>query len=466
MKKRLLALLLVVLMTLTAALAGCGGPSEDTTTPANEGTNEGTNDSANQENADSGENDVEPENQGTAGEPTTIELWTFQELHLKFYEQMKELWNEENPDRPIELETLALADADMHNNLQVSLQSGTGAPDIVDIEVNKFPNFIKGEPQLLPLNDIVEPELNNIVQARVNLYSKDGNYYGICFHVGAEVMYYNKEILDEAGVDPNTIELWDDYAEAAKVVLEKTGKPMGTIEITDSWTFWPLMSQQGSDFFDAEGNVILDNEININIMRFLKQMLDEGTLILAPGGKHHAEEYYGFMNQGGAASVWMPMWYMGRFTDYMPDLSGKMIIRPMPRWDEGGYRSATMGGTGTAVTVQCENPDLAKEFLSHCKLSREGNIQIWKILGFDPIRIDVWDDPAMKEPNKYTDYFGPDIFDTLIEVKDEFNDINLNELNPVMESLNESEGWTRIFVNGEDPEVVLKDIADQVRAQQ
>ncbi|WP_142688686.1 extracellular solute-binding protein, partial [Acinetobacter baumannii] len=83
---------------------------------------------------------------------------------------------------------------DMHNKLLIALQSGVGAPDLVDIELGKYANFLKGDIQLVPLNDIVEPELDNIVKARVEIYSKDNTYYGICFHVGAAVIYYNTEL--------------------------------------------------------------------------------------------------------------------------------------------------------------------------------------------------------------------------------------------------------------------------------
>ncbi|RUU68336.1 extracellular solute-binding protein, partial [Mesorhizobium sp. M7A.F.Ca.MR.362.00.0.0] len=68
-----------------------------------------------------------------------------------------------------------------------------------------------------------------------------------------------------------------------------------------------------------------------------------------------------------------------------PDLKGKIVIKPMPAWSEGAPRSAGMGGTGTVVTNQSKDPDVAKKFLAYAKLSKEGNIEIWKQLGFDPI---------------------------------------------------------------------------------
>jgi len=171
------------------------------------------------------------------------------------------------------------------------------------------------------------------------------------------------------------------------------------------------------------------------------------------------------MNKGEVGAILMPAWYLGRFTDYMPDLNGKMTIRPMPIFKEGDKRSAGMGGTGTAVTSQAKDKQLVKEFLAFAKLDREQNIKMWTILGFDPLRWDVWDDPAMKAPNKYTNYFGSNIFDILYTIKDEFNPINITSNYPqgitvlqksVMPAALENETKT--------PKQALTDGANELRA--
>lgn len=69
----------------------------------------------------------------------------------------------------------------------------------------------------------------------------------------------------------------------------------------------------------------------------------------------------------------------------------------MPIFEEGGYTSAMGGGTGTAITNQIapEKIELAKEFLAFAKLTYEANVALWTELGFDPMRLDVYDDPAL-----------------------------------------------------------------------
>jgi arabinosaccharide transport system substrate-binding protein len=399
------------------------------------------------------------------GKGTKLELWTFNELHAKYYKSMADLWNKENPDNQINLKANTYPYEDMHNKLLVALQSGKGAPDISDIEISKFGTFLKGKPALLELNDVVDPEKANVVPSRLEIYSKDGKNYGLPFHVGAAVIYYNKEILDKAGVNPDDIKTWDDFEKYGKIVKEKTGKPMTTLEVADQWSIWPQVAQLpgNDDLLDHNKKVNLTDPKIVKVLEYQQKLVKEGIAVPAPGNFHHAEEYYGFMNKGGAASVWMPMWYMGRFTDYMPDLKGKMVIKPLPTWKEGEPRSAGMGGTGTSVTNQSKNPEIAKKFIAFAKLSKEGNIQIWKQLGFDPVRTDVWESPELKEANKFTEYFGPNIFDTLLEVKNEIEGVNIGEKTPDVSNALKTTIMFQALVDMKNPEKVLKEAASQIK---
>jgi len=400
-----------------------------------------------------------------SGQATELEFWTFNELHQKYFESMAASWNEQNPDKQIQLKASTFPFDDTHNKLLVALQSGTGAPDLADIELSKFPNFLKGEPQLVALNDLLEPEFDHYVKSRADIYAKEGTYYGIDYHVGASVIYYNTEILGQAGIDPASIKTWDDFKTAGKTVLEKTGVPMTTLEVADQWSLWPQVAQiEGpNELITADGKVNINGPEVLQVLQYQQDLVKEGIAVPAPGNIHHAEEYYGFMNQGGAASIWMPMWYMGRFLEYMPDLKGKIAIMPMPAWEEGGPRSAGMGGTGTVVTNQADNPELAKEFLAFAKLSKEGNIELWKQLGFDPPRTDVWEDPALKEENKFTEYFGPNIFDTLTEIKDEIEGVNITEATPAIFDAVDTQIVFKALVDLEDPATVLNDAASQLQ---
>lgn len=397
---------------------------------------------------------------------TELTLWVFAGQHVDFYKDASERWNEENSDKPIKLTVETYPYDQMHNNVLLALQSGKGAPDIVDIEIGRFPNFLEGEPQLLPMNEYVEPILDEVVESRFDIYAKDGNYYGMPTHVGASVMYYNKEILEEAGVDVESIVTWDDFMKAGEQVVANTDAMMFNSFPGDYLPYFQMVSQQKSDFIDENDNLTINNQENIDALQLLVDMQEAGVAEVAPGGAPHAEEYFSYMNDEGAAAISMPIWYMGRFTDSMPDLQGKMIVRPMPIFNEGDNRSAGMGGTGTVVTNQTEHPELAKEFLAYAKLSEEGNIKLWTILGFDPIRHSVWDHPDVLESNKYFEYFGDDIFDTLSEIQDEIAAINVSSLTPDVATELNTNTLNNVLRDGsQTPEEALNEAQKAVQSQ-
>ncbi|MFA6892232.1 MAG: extracellular solute-binding protein [Sphaerochaetaceae bacterium] len=349
---------------------------------------------------------------------TPLNLWTFQELHVKFYTTMADEWNKAHPDKPINLTVTTGDSTAVHTKLLVAMQSGTGAPDVCDIEIGHYGTFLAGN-YLLPLNDVVAPYAKDVVMSRIKMYGdQKGNWYGIDFHVGASVAYYNMDIMNAAGVDPSTIVTWDDYYNAGLKVLQKTGKPMCAVEVGDLFFPQLMMLEKKAQYVTDAGVPDIDTQAHVDVINFIKKMLDAGICIIAPGGGYHTEEWYGFFDKGGVASLCMPLWYMGRFTDYMTDLKGKMGIYEVPVWKKGDTRCVLQGGTGTSITKQSKHPELAKEFLAFAKLSDVGNRYIWNVLGFDPIRTSLWTDPTITQDknNKFLQFFKTNPFDILNDV--------------------------------------------------
>lgn len=406
MKRKLVSSLLCIAMVATM-LAGCGGSSDSgdagsddaaaEDTAADDGTTQGTNTFV-----DGG---------------TELSLWTFQELHVGFWTEMADVWNEQNPDRPINLTVTTGESHSVQQKLLVACQAGEGTPDIADIEIGYYGSFLKDD-YLLPLNDVVEPYENDVVMSRIEMYGdNEDNWYGIDFHLGASVCYYNMDIMNEAGVDPSTIVTWDDYYDAGVTVLEKTGKPMCAVETADLFLPQLMMLEKGAQYVDDEGQPNIATQDHADVIDFIRKMIDAGICEIAPGGGFHTEEWYGHLNEGGVASLAMPLWYMGRFTDYCPDLNGKMAIYEIPVWNEGDTREVLQGGTGTSVLKFTENEELAKDFLAFAKLSDEGNRYEWNELGFDPIRTSLWTDTSITEntENKFLSYFTTNPFDILVK---------------------------------------------------
>jgi arabinosaccharide transport system substrate-binding protein len=402
---------------------------------------------------------------GGAGESATeLSYWTFVELHGQHFEKMLGKWNAENPDRQIKLNVTVMPYDDMHNKLSIAVQSGTGAPDIADIELGKFPDFLAGTPQLEALNDVIDPYRDTIVKSRIDLYSKDGVNYGVPTHVGASVAFYNTEILEEAGVNYQDIVTWEDFKQAGIQVYEKTGKYMGTADTSAAWQASMLLAQQGADLTDDSGNPVVNSEPMIKAMTLLKDLQDSNAIATIAGGQPDTEEAYGEFNAGNYATAFMPLWQMSRYTNYMSDLSGKIAIAPIPVIEEGMPRSVGGGGTGTVVTKTAKDVQLAKDFLAFAKLSLDANKEIWNTLGFDPVNMDVWDmkDVTHNPENQFVQYFVNNPFDVLNEIRDEIRLIKSTSASPTINNVLCTTTFNEIFEDGKDITEALNDAQKQI----
>ena len=445
-KKRVGCLLAAAL--LVSSVAGCNsGPSTDSGTTSESGDTSTVSTPADTEGDSSA-----AEEDDTAAEGTPLELWTFQEVHRQFYESMAEKWNEENPDKPVNLTVSVQPFDDMHNKLTIALQSGEGAPDMCDVEINKFPTYLEGEPQFMDLTSYVDPYRDDIVASRLEVYSKDGVNYGIPTHVGATVAFYDTSILEPAGVDYKEIKTWDDYKEAGLKVVEATGKAMGAAETNGTFIYQAMLAAQDADMTDENGDPALDSEASIKALSTIQELVEAGVDQTIPGGSVDGEEGYGAINAGGYATIIRPLWYMSRYPAYMEQIeAGRIGIAPIPVFDEADFGvSYGGGGTGTVVTVQSENSELAAEWLCWAKLSEEGNRDIWNVLGFDPCNTSLWEDEELTtdESNQFISFFIDNPFDVLNTIKDDIRTIKSTYAVPTIDDIMTSVVLPDIIENG------------------
>jgi arabinosaccharide transport system substrate-binding protein len=166
--------------------------------------------------------------------------------------------------------------------------------------------------------------------------------------------------------------------------------------------------------------------------------------MISPGGQVDMEEGFANIGDGNIASFPKAMWFMSRFLNYLPEMTDTWAIAPCPVFTEGQNRSVGIGGTGTVVSNQSKNADLAAEFVAYAKLSYDGNVKVWENLGFDTLNTEIWSDDSITKDtsNKYIAYFVNNPFDTLNEIKDEIGKIKVGTINPAI-----SEQFNTIILN-------------------
>ena len=155
---------------------------------------------------------------------------------------------------------------------------------------------------------------------------------------------------------------------------------------------------------------------------------------------------------------------MSRFTGYMPEMEGKYDITALPVFEEGQPSSVAIGGTGTVVTNQCDNPELAAEWLAWAKCSEGGCAHIWNDLGFDVCNTAVWTDEAFAydEANQFNTFFRVKPYEVLNEIADEINPIYTTKNSPIINDYFCTTTLNYVLEEGWDVAEALQDAQDYI----
>lgn len=176
----------------TLALAGCSGGGDDAAAPE--------------------------ESSG----PVTLTLSGWSLDTTPEFQALADAFHEENPDVTIELK--GYDPAEYNTLVTADLAAGSGPDIITQKEVKFVPTFAEGG-QLLDVSDVELPD--GISGAKS--YEVDGTAYAVPYRNDSWVLYYNKNLFDQAGVEyPDGSWTWDDYSDAAAALTEGVGGAGGT----------------------------------------------------------------------------------------------------------------------------------------------------------------------------------------------------------------------------------------------
>lgn len=411
----------------------------------------------------------------SAQETVDLTMWTFVEAHADYYQMKVEEFNEMNDDYNINLQLEVYPYQEMHNQLQIGLQTGIEVPDLVDIEIRYFSNYTSmDDVPLLEITDLIDKHRENIIEERLSPYSKGNKVYAVPTHLGSMMMYYNKDLFEEAGYSVDDIETWEDFRRIGKEITKDTDgdgeidQHMLVLRSQDRWDFHAVTRQFGSNVFDAEGNVVIDREENIEAWEMIQNFVFEDEIATtAPGGDLESPAFYDDMSNGKFAALMAPQWYTIRMTSFMPELEGKILLRPLPKHTSGGTRSGMGGGTGTSITDYIDENKIepAKAFLEFAKLTYEANVSIWTDFGFDPFRTDVYEDPALYEKQPY---FGNEVvMETILDMVEngEIQPLYTTEQFTKADDLIDEFLLTETLVENNDVRETLEELAERLRSE-
>jgi multiple sugar transport system substrate-binding protein len=277
----------------------------------------------------------------------------------------EKILNENHPDMDISIEYEVLPYADTRTKLINFMAAGTER-DLVSVDQIWLGEFAKGG----FMKDITS-EVNNwgrideFYEKNVEGSKFDGKFYGIWTWTDVRVMWYWKDLLQEAGVKPEDMATWDGYVEAfaklEKVTMPKGIYPMHLVGAGHSPDMWfPYLWMNGGNLLEKkEGKFYpaFNSEAGVKALSFLQQQVEAGIKPQTDHnwGQEFADKRFAVMLEGS--------WLLGKFPEGF-DFSqiGALPLFPTP---EAEMESATMmGGWLLSIPATSKHPELAWELMT------------------------------------------------------------------------------------------------------
>ncbi|MFD5226644.1 ABC transporter substrate-binding protein [Microbacterium sp. NPDC058342] len=250
-----------------------------------------------------------PSGTGSSGEPAELRflLWASNPDQLAMFESMGEQFVAENDDvSAVKFETVTLSDL---NTLLPTWLASNSPPDASWLPVESSIEYMKAGAlaDLTPtLTSFEGYEYDDLAERMQEPWKEGDAQYGVPFSNGPLIMYYNKDLFAQAGLDDPSAAMaegtwdWDLLRDDLKKIVAETGK---TGVVFDAFEFknWvrmlPLIRAYGGAPWDASGETCtMDSPETIAAYKALHEMVYDEKVTPRPGQQ---ADFWG----GGAATL-------------------------------------------------------------------------------------------------------------------------------------------------------------------
>ncbi|WP_407563702.1 ABC transporter substrate-binding protein [Streptomyces sp. 184] len=289
------------------------------------------------------------------GQKITLAFWTWVPL-----QKAVALWNEQNPDVRVDVQTVPANTSGGYQKMHASLTAGD-PPDLAQVEYYALPEFML----VNGLTDLSEYGADELKDAYVDWQWQQGVFAGRTYAIpqasGPMGLFYREDLFDRWDIDvPAT---WDEYRAAAVKIRKRGGGSVVTaFPPANAQWFSSFAWQRGARWVSTEGDtwvVDLAGPESLQVADFWDGMVSDG--LVAPVQDSQSAFFKG-LQTGGLATWPGAQWYDALIRGNAPRTEGRWRVAELPQWERGAHASSNWGGSSTAILQGSRHPVEALEF--------------------------------------------------------------------------------------------------------
>lgn len=285
------------------------------------------------------------------------------------------------------------------DKVNASVMAG-GLPDVLTVDGPNISAYAANG-IIQPLAELTEEERNEYLPSIIEQGTVDDELYALGVMESSVGLYYNKDILEEAGIevpeadDPWTWSEFMDILEELKPLMdEKDGYPLDMtfpVGETSIYYFAPFVWSGGGELISEDGltaDGYFNSEQTLEAMQYFRSIVENGYMSEAP--IDHLFE------SGRAAFKFDGAWEVNTVYTSYPDIDlGVAPYVVNDNWDGGTYTPT--GSWAFAASSETENIEGATELVKWMS-GVESGIRIWEM--------------AKSFPSTYGAFENIDVFQT------------------------------------------------------
>ena len=352
--------------------------------------------------------------------------------------------------------------ASVQTRFLLSLSSGRGAPDVTELQSYETPRYIATR-RMADLTAVAAKYRKDFPPASWANCVFEGKVYAIPWDIGPCGVFYKPELLERYGVDVSGIETWDDFIDAGKRVLQRSGgrTKMLPMSATQLQTEYEMLLQEipGGQVFDEQGRIAIDSPQSRKVLTLMRKMLDAG---ICANVDSFTQEWMAGFNGDTIATYPGAVWLGGTIKDTTGEYGSgraKWGVFPLPAFDRGGPHDSGMGGSTLVIPDQCPNKEAAFAFVEYALCTREAQVAQCSQYDIFPAYLPALADPFFQQPDPF--YGGQKARALFVSVVPGIP--VLNRTTDWVEAINYlSQSLTPWAVNHEDIDSTLKTLSNKL----
>lgn len=355
---------------------------------------------------------------GAGCEPSTGKVDLTFTTWVPGMEDVVALWNKENPDIQVTVQTGPNGNGGTYQNFFNQLKAGN-APDLGQIEYDALPNFRvqDGLTDLGACADVMAAKGDFVDWAWAQTsFGEDGHAYAIPQDTGPMALFYRKDLFEKNGIAVPTT--WDEYRAAAEKI-KGLGGYITNFSQSDINQFAGFVWQAGGSWFTNNGSdwsVSLTSPESTKVADYWQGMIDDGLVSVNPPW---TDEWNAGYNSGEDWTWVSAVWGANSIASGAPDTAGDWAVAPMPQWSAGDSAAGDWGGSSTAVFKGSKHVYEAAKFALWLNTSDEALTALNKAANLYPATTAGASLPALKEGVDF--YGGQAIYDVFAEASKQVN---------------------------------------------